>query len=64
MDVAAFLEACQGRKIMVVGDLMIDRYLWGTVDRISPEAPVPVGAIQKEEKRHGEHANVPHKIRN
>ncbi|MEL6591744.1 MAG: PfkB family carbohydrate kinase [Bacteroidota bacterium] len=58
MDVAAFLEACQGRKIMVVGDLMIDRYLWGTVDRISPEAPVPVVAIQKEENRLGGAANV------
>ena len=36
------------RKILVLGDLMLDRYLWGQVDRISPEAPVPVVEVQKE----------------
>ena len=34
-------------KIGVVGDIMLDTYWWGNVDRISPEAPVPVVALQK-----------------
>ncbi|MFK7924254.1 MAG: bifunctional heptose 7-phosphate kinase/heptose 1-phosphate adenyltransferase [Bacteroidia bacterium] len=58
MDVANFLSAAKGKKLLVVGDLMIDRYLWGKVDRISPEAPVPVVAVQKEENRLGGAANV------
>jgi len=36
-----------GRRIAVLGDLMLDRYLWGRVERISPEAPVPVVEIEK-----------------
>ena len=32
-------------KILVIGDLMVDYYLWGSSDRISPEAPVPVVSI-------------------
>ena len=42
----------------VIGDVMIDAYLWGKVDRISPEAPVPVVAITKKESRPGGAANV------
>ena len=34
--------------ILVLGDLMLDRYLWGQVNRISPEAPVPVVAVNRE----------------
>ena len=45
-------------KIMVIGDVMIDAYLWGNVDRISPEAPVPVVACTKRENRLGGAANV------
>jgi rfaE bifunctional protein kinase chain/domain len=44
--------------IMVVGDIMLDRYLWGTVSRISPEAPVPVVDINKEEHLLGGASNV------
>lgn len=43
---------------LVVGDVMIDRYLWGRVDRISPEAPVPVVSVVKKEDRLGGAANV------
>ena len=43
---------------MIVGDVMIDSYMWGNVTRISPEAPVPVVAITKREKRLGGAANV------
>ena len=42
----------------VIGDVMIDSYLWGKVDRISPEAPVPVVAVTKKENRPGGAANV------
>ncbi|PHI20974.1 carbohydrate kinase [Lewinellaceae bacterium SD302] len=45
-------------KIMVIGDVMIDRYLSGTVSRVSPEAPVPVIRLEREENRLGGAANV------
>ena len=48
-----------GKKtVMVVGDLMLDRYLWGSVSRISPEAPVPVVELSGETTRLGGAANV------
>lgn len=43
---------------MVVGDVMIDAYLWGKVDRISPEAPVPIVSVNRRENRLGGAANV------
>ena len=43
---------------MIIGDVMMDTYLWGTVDRISPEAPVPVVSVTKKENRLGGAANV------
>ncbi len=45
-------------RVLVVGDAMIDRYWYGAVDRISPEAPVPVVRITREEERIGGAANV------
>jgi rfaE bifunctional protein kinase chain/domain len=45
-------------KVLVIGDVMIDSYLWGRVDRISPEAPVPILNVQKREIRLGGAANV------
>jgi rfaE bifunctional protein kinase chain/domain len=47
-----------GKRIAVIGDLMIDRYLWGTVRRISPEAPVPIVDIESETIALGGAANV------
>ncbi len=47
---------------MVIGDLMIDEYLWGSVDRISPEAPVPVVSVQKENHTLGGAGNVIHNL--
>ena len=49
--------------IAVIGDFMIDHYLWGKSDRISPEAPVPVVEIVKEEERLGGAGNVVNNIR-
>jgi len=45
-------------NIIVIGDVMIDTYMWGNVDRISPEAPVPVVVCKKQENRLGGAANV------
>ncbi|MBR4097643.1 MAG: bifunctional heptose 7-phosphate kinase/heptose 1-phosphate adenyltransferase, partial [Campylobacter sp.] len=45
-------------KVLVVGDLMIDHYIWGSCDRISPEAPVQVVNIKNETKRLGGCGNV------
>ena len=36
------LNAAQGKRVLIVGDFMLDRYLYGDAERISPEAPVPV----------------------
>lgn len=49
-------------RALVVGDVMLDRYWFGSVDRISPEAPVPVLAVQSEEARAGGAANVAHNL--
>jgi D-glycero-beta-D-manno-heptose-7-phosphate kinase len=46
------------RRILVVGDVMLDRYWHGAVERISPEAPVPVVRVEREEERLGGAANV------
>ncbi|MFC2119374.1 bifunctional heptose 7-phosphate kinase/heptose 1-phosphate adenyltransferase [Bacteroidota bacterium] len=45
-------------NILIIGDVMIDRYLWGKVDRISPEAPVPIVSCSLQEDRLGGAANV------
>jgi len=50
------------QRIIVIGDLMLDRYLWGTVSRISPEAPVPVVEIESESFRFGGAANVAYNV--
>jgi rfaE bifunctional protein kinase chain/domain len=51
-------EQFKDLKVLVVGDVMIDAYYFGKVDRISPEAPVPVVAVQTKENRLGGAANV------
>ncbi|MCF8368527.1 MAG: hypothetical protein K9G76_05755 [Bacteroidales bacterium] len=45
-------------NVMVIGDVMVDSYLWGKVNRISPEAPVPVVSVKSRENRLGGAANV------
>jgi len=42
MTYSKILNECKKKKILVIGDLILDRYIWGRVNRISPEAPVPV----------------------
>ncbi len=52
------LASLAGRRVLVVGDLMLDRYVWGRVERISPEAPVPVVEVERETSLAGGAANV------
>ncbi len=56
-------ELLAARRVLVVGDVMLDRYWHGAVERISPEAPVPVVRIEREEERLGGAANVALNIR-
>ncbi|NBR23612.1 MAG: hypothetical protein EBU08_07550 [Micrococcales bacterium] len=61
MDATAIQNIFQSfnqTKIGVVGDIMLDTYWWGSVDRISPEAPVPIVSLQRKELRVGGAANV------
>jgi len=44
--------------VLIIGDVMVDSYMWGKVNRISPEAPVPIVSVQKKERRLGGAANV------
>jgi rfaE bifunctional protein kinase chain/domain len=60
---AQILDRFPGRRLAVVGDCMVDRFLWGRVDRISPEAPVPVVRLERETIKLGGAANVASNIR-
>lgn len=53
-----FLSRFPGGRVLVLGDVMVDEYVWGTVSRISPEAPVPVVAVRSENVKVGGAANV------
>ncbi|QQR87361.1 MAG: D-glycero-beta-D-manno-heptose-7-phosphate kinase [Flavobacteriales bacterium] len=57
-NAARLIDGMKGLTAMVVGDVMVDAYLWGKVDRISPEAPVPVVAVSSRSARLGGAANV------
>src|SRR4026208_347083 len=56
--VRQLLHSAQQRRIVVVGDVMLDQFIWGNVARISPEAPVPVVEFQRESFMPGGAANV------
>jgi rfaE bifunctional protein kinase chain/domain len=58
----ALLDRFAGKRIAVLGDLMLDRYYWGVVRRVSPEAPVPVVEVESESTRLGGAANVANNI--
>ncbi|MFO1282311.1 MAG: D-glycero-beta-D-manno-heptose-7-phosphate kinase [Burkholderiales bacterium] len=55
---AAWRDRVRAGRVLVVGDVMLDRYWFGEVDRISPEAPVPVVRVARTEERPGGAANV------
>ncbi len=56
--VKEIIDNAKGKSIAVIGDLMLDRYFWGSVTRISPEAPVPVIDVESESLHLGGAANV------
>ena len=60
---AALVARFAGRRVAVLGDCMLDRYLWGSVERISPEAPVPVVEIERESYTLGGAGNVAANLR-
>src|SRR5690242_9660771 len=57
------IDRFAGRRILVVGDLMLDEFIWGRVSRISPEAPVPVVNVTSESHYPGGAANVARNLR-
>jgi D-beta-D-heptose 7-phosphate kinase/D-beta-D-heptose 1-phosphate adenosyltransferase len=59
----AILAAMRGRRVLVVGDVMLDEFLWGRVSRISPEAPVPVVEVTRESFHVGGAGNVAANVR-
>jgi len=61
-DLKALLERARGRAVLIVGDLMLDHFVIGRVDRISPEAPVPVVQFDHESYRLGGAANVANNV--
>ncbi len=58
VDIDQLFSGFKKMKVAVVGDVMLDTYWWGDVERISPEAPVPVVAVNRKEKRIGGAGNV------
>lgn len=62
-DAKTLFTRMRGRNILVVGDLMIDEWIWGSVSRISPEAPVPVVAVNNHSFTLGGAGNVAHNLR-
>ncbi len=57
-EIAGLFKKFEQLNILIIGDVMIDSYLWGDVDRISPEAPVPIVSVKKRANRLGGAANV------
>jgi rfaE bifunctional protein kinase chain/domain len=57
-EINTLFDNFQNQKVLIIGDVMVDTYIWGKVSRISPEAPVPIVAISKRENRLGGAANV------
>lgn len=57
-NISKLFEDFNKLTALIIGDVMVDAYYWGKVDRISPEAPVPIVAVTKKERRLGGAANV------
>jgi rfaE bifunctional protein kinase chain/domain len=58
INLNSLFQKFNGLNVLIIGDVMVDAYYWGKVDRISPEAPVPIVAVDYSEKRLGGAANV------
>jgi D-beta-D-heptose 7-phosphate kinase/D-beta-D-heptose 1-phosphate adenosyltransferase len=62
VNLQTLLEQLEGKHIVIIGDVILDEYVWGDVNRISPEAPVPVLEVTAETTRFGGAANVAHNV--
>jgi rfaE bifunctional protein kinase chain/domain len=62
MDIAGIIQSFGQVKVLVIGDVMVDRYIWGNVARISPEAPVPIVDVTRESENLGAAGNVANNI--
>jgi len=62
-QVRRYVERFASAKVVVLGDVMLDRYFWGDVERISPEAPVPIVHVTRKSRRLGGAANVAANLR-
>lgn len=62
MDYQKIIRGFKDRHVLVIGDIILDHYIWGKVTRISPEAPVPVVEVTRESFLLGGAANVAHNI--
>ena len=58
MDIKILFQGFNDKRVLIVGDSMIDTYMWGEINRMSPEAPVPIVEVKKHEDRLGGAANV------
>jgi D-beta-D-heptose 7-phosphate kinase/D-beta-D-heptose 1-phosphate adenosyltransferase len=62
VELNEYIDRFPAANVFVIGDIILDEYIWGDVSRISPEAPVPVVEVRNETKRLGGAANVVHNI--
>ncbi len=58
MSIQKIFQSFNDLQVLIIGDVMLDSYIWGTVERVSPEAPVPVVSVRKRDVRLGGAANV------
>jgi D-glycero-beta-D-manno-heptose-7-phosphate kinase len=58
INLSEIFNSFNEKNVLIIGDVMIDSYIWGNVRRISPEAPVPIVEVTKRENRLGGAANV------
>ncbi len=62
-EIESLFSSFKKSRVLIIGDIMLDAYLWGEVNRISPEAPVPVVSVRRRENRLGGAANVARNIK-
>lgn len=62
-QILSYLEKFKTKRVLIIGDVMIDSYMWGVVNRISPEAPIPIVSVVNREYRMGGAANVAFNIK-
>ncbi len=61
-ELITLINNMQQKRVLVIGDLLLDKYIWSTVDRVSPEAPVAIALVEKETYVPGGAANVANNI--